>query len=189
MLWWLLACGENDRPQDDSACPAEARDTGSQVGVIADVCRCEEPIAEIGTGIEVYEDIVDDTLVMVHGPQGGWHLPAALRVHNTRNVISIVARVTDVQTGIQVTEDLTYRVQVVQDDTCIGSYPNMFLYLWAEDLDPEATEAEAISCREVDIEMCVEDSGGRSFCETRRVFVEPDPVDVASAQAPECEGR
>jgi hypothetical protein len=189
MLLLFLACGERDTGVEDSLadCASIEADTGVQVGVIEPECRCFEPALEIGTGLEVYEEIVDDSLTMVHGPQGGWHLPAAVRVHNTRNVVAIQATVTDVETGIPVTTELSYRVQVVDEGSCSGVYTNMFLYLDTGALDEEGNPATSLSCRMVDIEMCADDTGGHEACATRRVFVEPDPVDVASAQAPECE--
>jgi len=188
-LLGLIACpgGPSDTAPDDSAetCPLE--DTGTQIGLIEAECACEEPWAALGTGIEGFEELPVEGLEMVHGPQGGWHLPAALRVGNTRNVVRIHAQVTDVLTGIPVTEELKYHVQLVAEEGCQGSYPNMYLYLDVDDLAPGETEAVGLSCRDVVIEMCVTDTGGREFCVEETVFVLPDPTDVASAQAPECD--
>lgn len=186
-LFALIACpgGPVDSSSDSvDSCPTE--DTGTQIGVIEDSCRCEEPWAEIGTGLEGYEEIGPDGLEMVHGPQGGWHLPGALKVANTRNVIRIWAQVRDSDSGIAVTEELNYHVQLVDTGECQGVFPNMYLYLDTWLLDDSMTPGMLLSCRDLVIEMCVTDTSGHDFCTEKEVFALPDPTDVASAQAPEC---
>ncbi|HJN77703.1 MAG TPA: hypothetical protein QGF58_27530 [Myxococcota bacterium] len=188
LLLALVACPSEPDDSGPVVTTCEiAEDTGTQIGAIDDICKCEDPWASIGTGIEGFEDLDPAGLEMVHGPQGGWHLPAALRVGNTRNVIRIWAQVTDVETGVAVTQELNYHVQIVGESACEGAFPNMYLYLDTRSLDPELTTGWALSCREVHVEMCVTDTGGRDFCTEAEVKVLPDPTDVASAQAPECE--
>ena len=81
----LLACPST--PQDstpETGCDPQGEDTGIQVGTIDEACRCTDPVLEIGTGVTAFETVAPDScLEMVHGPQGGWHLPSALRVQNT----------------------------------------------------------------------------------------------------------
>lgn len=188
LLLLTLACGERDTGVLPGECDT-ANDTGPfQVGLIDPECICEEPSAEIGTGIDAFTSHLDgDCLQMVHGPQGGWHLPGALRAENTRNVVEIVAYAEI--NGERITDELTYRVQLVDevDETCAGSFPNMFLYLTSQFIDPELKPPELVSCQEVTITMCIDDTGGNATCDELRVMVAPDPRDIELGLVGECE--
>lgn len=187
MLAWitlLMGCpGGDDDVTIETGCSDE--DTGEQIGTIDAACRCAEPELEIGTGITGFLPLPAE-LEMVHGPQGSWHLPGALRVVNSRNIVRITAQVRDKETGIAVTDELHHHVQLVDEDTCQGSYPNMFLFLDTDALDSERSTARALSCRDVTITMCMTDTGGRDACVESEVFVLPDPSDVEDGQAAEC---
>lgn len=203
-LLLLLACpapsgDDSDSPVTDDShtgdtepdCdPVTWQDTGVQVGVIDGACRCEEPIVEVGTGSEAYEAVEDLAgITMVHGAQNGWHMLSAVRLLNLRNIVEITATVTDVQSGVAVTDLLVYRVQTVDGDTCEGTFYNMYLYL-----DPAGmavgeldTAPELLSCREQSIELCVSDTGGRRVCGVKSIIAIPDPVDVESGMATSCD--
>ena len=190
VLILLVGCGDRDTSVDDTgpeACdPSDTADSGLQVGVIGGECRCEDAAITIGEGGEQYVPPVEGAcLQMVHGPQGGWHLPAALLASNTRNVISIVAWAET--GGVRMTDELTYRVQLVPEDTCEGSFPNMYLYLTTKHSSPEDNPAELFSCQEVVITMCIDDTGGNAVCGERTVVVAPDPRDVEKGMVPACE--
>ncbi|MCP4804965.1 MAG: hypothetical protein GY913_16875 [Proteobacteria bacterium] len=177
----LLGCPGTDAP--DSVCGQE--DTGQQIGIIDPSCQCLDSVLEIGTGSVAFESL-GDSVEMVHGPQGSWHLPGALRITNSRNIVRIAAQVHDLETGIAVTDELNHHVQLVAEDTCVGSYPNMFLYLDTKELDPDTTTAWALSCRDVVVTMCITDTGGRDACTETTLFVEPDPTDVQDGEAAAC---
>lgn len=187
----LLACGERDtsdpKETDPPSCDtSDTGDTGLQVGVIEGACRCEDPLVAIGEGLDHFVAPVEgECLQMVHGPQGGWHLPAAVLATNTRNVVSILAWAET--EGVRMTDELTYRVQLVPEDTCEGSFPNMYLYLTAKHTGSEDNPAELFSCKEAVITMCVEDTGGNAVCGERTVLVAPDPRDVEKGMVPACE--
>ena len=188
MLFLMLgmACGEQDSgelPDCDTAA-----DTGPfQVGEIDGVCVCEDARVEIGTGMESWESHDEGAcLQMVHGPHGGWHLPAALFAENTRSVVEIVAYVE--VGGERMTDELTYRVQLVDnEDTCGGYFPNMFLYLTSKHIDPELAPPELIACQEAVIVMCVDDTGGNATCTEHSVIVAPDDADVENGMVAACE--
>lgn len=190
----LIAChsSPSDKPDESVlACDtATVGDTGVQVGIIDPICRCEAPTLAIGTGMESYEPVEEGADVqMVHGPQGGWHVLSAVQITNTRNVVEMVARVYDVETETPVTSELVYRVQLVNDGGCVGSFPNMYLYLDVSALvDGERdTPPELLSCRQVRVSVCASDTGGRALCEEKVVRVLPDPADIESGLAQSCE--
>ena len=191
-LLLLAACSSGPRDNESlSTCDSDSfEDSGVQVGVIDPSCRCRAPELEIGTGMEQYEPVADGAdIPMVHGPQGGWHILAAVQLLNTRNVVEMLAKVYDAETGVAVTTDLVYRVQLVSGESCIGTFPNMYLYLDVSALEEgeRDTPPELLACREVRISMCVDDTGGRSMCEEKVVRVQPDPADVESGLARACD--
>jgi hypothetical protein len=67
-----------------------------------------------------------DGAVMVHGPQGGWHVEASMRVTNTVPIVAI--RYTIEAEGARISDN-NYRVQILQDGPCTGYYPGMYGYL------------------------------------------------------------
>lgn len=190
----LIACtsspGDKSNESELTCDTAVVGDTGVQVGLIDPSCRCEEPTLAIGTGMESYVPVAEGADVqMVHGPQGGWHVLSAVQITHTRNVVEMQARVYDVETGAAVTGDLVYRVQLVDDGGCVGSFPNMYLYLDVTALvDGERdTPPELLSCRQVRITVCASDTGGRELCEEKQVRVLPDPADIESGLAQACD--
>ncbi len=187
VLLLTVACGERDSGKSESSETCDTGDTGIQVGVIDPECRCEESTVTIGSGVEAYEPVQDGScLQMVHGPQGGWHLPGALLVGNTRNVVEILAWAE--WQDQRITDELSYRVQLVPGElgTCEGSFPNMFLYLTSKYIDDELRPPEIIACEEVTITMCVDDTGGNASCGDLTVIVAPDPDDVTSELVAPC---
>ena len=184
LVWMAGLLGCPGPSPGETGCSHE--DTGQQIGTIDASCRCLDPELEIGVGVTAFEAMGDE-VEMVHGPQGSWHLPGALRIVNSRNIVRIQTTAWDTATGVVVAPEQNLHVQLVPEDTCQGSYPNMFLYLETDELDAEQTTAFALSCRDVTIEMCITDTGGRDACVETTVFVQPDPQDVLDGEAEACE--
>lgn len=183
-LFALLAgCFGGDPPE----CADTWQDTGVQVGLIEPDCRCDDGVLEIGTGELEYEPLADGAdLEMVNGPQGGWHLLTAVHSLNTRDVVTVNAQVFHDETGEDVTSELIYRVQLVdQEEACAGDFPNMYLYILHETGDP--TPPERWSCEILRIEMTLTDTGGRRVEAVKRVRAVPDPDNVASGLAEACD--
>ncbi len=46
------------------------------------VLGCSQPVLEVGTGVDSFEPIADgDSIPIVMGPQGGYHIAVSLRAH------------------------------------------------------------------------------------------------------------
>jgi hypothetical protein len=185
MLLWLLACTTPpDRP-DDTGGPEFCNDTGAQAGTIDPWCSCLDPAVEVGTGTKEFE-VLGDELEMVFGAQGGWHLTAAARVENTRNVVFLNTSVTHVDSGIEVTGGDQYYVQLVDDEQCVGTFPNLTLVLFPELTELGDYAVHTMSCTEARIDICATDTAGRTACSSRTVFVHPDPDNVESGLTTAC---
>ena len=189
LLLLLMGCFGGSDPE---ACLDTWQDTGVQVGVIDATCRCEQASLEIGTGEDLFEPLAEGAdLMMVNGPQGGWHLLTAIQPLNTRDVVSVNAQVFHDATDTPVTTELVYRVQLVKDaaEPCVGGFPNMYLYLEPSEMDGGAggTPPELLSCETLRIEMTLTDTGGRVLQAVKRVRAVPDPRNVESGVAEACD--
>ena len=159
----------------DSDVDVDVDDTGGPVD-----CFSLDPVVEIGTGETEYEPLSEESsVVMVHGPQGGWHMLGSVRVHNMDPIIEVHFTVHDEESGTVVSDNL-YRVAVVQDGECTGYYPGMYGYI---DVTLMATETatrppELLSYKPVIMTMEVKDFAGREKTTTLRVMAEPDPMDI-----------
>lgn len=190
-----LGCSGGPKPGDDSAAGADGADGGSEGGEggadgaadggPADPCG-ESAVVEVGTGAAAFEPFGDPpSAVMVHGPQGGWHMLGSLRVTGLQQIVSVRYTITHQASGV-VVADNQYRVGMLYDaDTCVGSYPGMYGYLNVTELvDGEAdTPPELLSWQPV--ELCLEvDDGDRAGAACGVVEALPDPMDRASGLAP-----
>jgi hypothetical protein len=150
------------------------------VGTISEICRCERPEIAIGTGYSEFEALEDgDGVVMVYGPQGGWHIWGSIRASNTRNVIKIRFTAEDLETGVQVV-DVTNQVALAMESECTGVYTGIYgfldiLPLSEGDLD---TPPELLCMNELALRMTVSDSGGRVIQESLQLLALPDDVDA-----------
>lgn len=189
VLWVSLALGctaSNKAPEtgtdggaDTGGPGSDTDDTGS--GPLS--CSDFSPRVEIGTGDSTFETLVEaEPVVMVHGPQGGWHMLGSVRTHNMHNIIEVHYTVTDVESGVRVSDN-NYRVAVVEDGECTGYYPGMYGYLDVADLATDVANRppEVLGYKLVDIQMTVTDYEGREVVETLRVTAQPDPVDLSGA--------
>ena len=147
---------------------------------------CADKRVEIGTGAVEFEPFGDPaSAVMVHGPQGGWHMLGSLRTSGLQQVVSVVFTITEPVSGVEVSRN-NYRVGTIFDpDTCIGTYPGMYGYLLVTGLaDGEAdTPPELLSWTELELCMSADD-GESSADQCLRLRAEPDPADVESGLAP-----
>ena len=185
MIYVLLAGGctstadTEEKPglgDDSGGGDVDADDTGNT----GPSCSDDPPRVEIGTGDSEFESLMEaEPVVMVHGPQGGWHMLGSVRTHNMHNIIEVHFTVTDVESGVRVSDN-NYRVAVVEDAECTGYYPGMYGYLDVAELatDVASRPPEVLGYKLVDIEMSVTDYEGREMTETLRVTAQPDPVDL-----------
>lgn len=87
-------------------------------------------LVEVGTGERSFEPLAEGAeVVMVHGPQGGWHMLGSARLTGLGEVVRIHYTITDLDSGV-VVSDNNYRVALLmEDDGVRGYYPGMYGYL------------------------------------------------------------
>jgi len=181
---WTACSGSGSDDTSTSECNDTLEETGIQIGNIDPSCACLEPKLEPGSN-EFPDDwtpISDgDEVVVVHGPQGGWHVWGSVKTQNTRNVVQVEIKIYDIPSG-EIVADNGYHVALINEGTCAGSYPGMFAFINIDALiDEEAgldTPPELICYHPLRIEMTTSDSGGRSITEVVEVIAAPDPADI-----------
>jgi hypothetical protein len=97
-------------------------------------CYERSPELTIGTGEFHWKNLADgDSLTMVHGPQGGWHMLGSMRLGNTLQIIEVDFTITDLESGSEISSN-HYRVAMIMEEECDGYYPGMYGYLNVSDL-------------------------------------------------------
>jgi hypothetical protein len=188
LVFGFGACKKTEPPADSGA-PNQESDADADADADVDVddtgeadCFGRTPSVEIGTGETTFEALEEGaSVVMVHGPQGGWHMLGSVRTHNMEPIIDVHYTITDEDSGVRISDN-TYRVAVVNDGDCTGYYPGMYGYLEVSDLHtPEATRPpELLGYKTVVMTMEVTDYGDRTASTSLRVTAEPDPIDLES---------
>ena len=146
-----------------------------------DPCAGLEPFTlELGTGEERFETIEEgQPVMMVHGPQGGWHMLGSARLTNTPEKVDLHFLVTHVESGV-VVADNTYKVRLDSTGECEGEFVGMYGYLTVFELmdGDDNTPPELLAYEELKLEMTATDSEGRITRDERTVLGEPDPMDL-----------
>jgi hypothetical protein len=142
----------------------------------------EAPSINIGTGeVDFLPLSEDDPVVMVHGPQGGWHMLTSARVNNTDSIVRLKFTIEVAETGV-VFVDNTYTVQMIRDEDCSGFYPGMYGYISYKQLreseDSRETPPDLLADVPVLIRMSATDLDGLTASASLQVIATPDPVDV-----------
>ena len=98
-------------------------------------CFSSDPVVEVGTGERTFETLDNgEGVMMVHGPQGGWHMLGSMQATHMTEIVAAHFVITHLESGV-VVADNTYRVATVYDeDNCMGYYPGMYGYLYVEEL-------------------------------------------------------
>ena len=159
-----------------TACGTATPDSADPV----DGCSASAAQIAIGTGSTAYESISEsDPVMMVHGPQGGWHMLGSIRSWNTTPIIRIAYTIRAVEEDV-IISDNDYHVMLAMDEECSGYYPGMYGYLDVAPLaDGDADEpAELLSYSTVELSMSIEDQDGRTASAVLDVTAIPDPQDV-----------
>jgi hypothetical protein len=172
-LWAVALAGCSGSPKDDGS-----TDKGEPGG-----CATGEIVLEPGTGNDAYEPLVEgDTITIVHGPQGGWHVETAGFVKSSEREIAIfpVIRTED---GLQITTNSQpeFKALVGYDEAvCEGTFFNTRAFVDAE--AGPGTELENICLlggRSVELSLTVADIvSGREATATVNVVAALDPIDV-----------
>jgi hypothetical protein len=97
-------------------------------------CFGSVPSIFIGEGEQSFIPFVDPAeAIMVHGPQGGWHILASIRLENMESIVEVGFQVVHQPTGVLVSDN-QYRLAVISDGECAGYYPGMYGYLSVSEL-------------------------------------------------------
>jgi hypothetical protein len=163
-LLWMACSGGGESGVEDSVddgpCAGDAR-------------------VEIGDGTDPFVPIAEGASVtMVHGPQGGWHMLAGVRVTNTDDIVSIHYTIHTVPDGVPVSDN-NYRVQLRDEGNCQGTYWNMYGYLDASalvsgELD---TPPELLCGAQLKMTIEVEDGDAKGATADLLVTAAADPLD------------
>lgn len=161
-----------------------------------DPCLASPTVIEIGTGETAYQPLTPgQDLEMVYGPQGGWHLTTAFHASNVLDTVVLRTMVTDVETGIVVSETQLNALLVSPAPvwSCVGTHYNHNAVLEiTEAIDGiTGTPAEVLCGRDVEIRTSVSvhplvdhpAAGEELGVGTVVVRAQPDPV----ADGPACE--
>ena len=152
----------------------------------SDPCFREPPEVDVGTGNDTFEPLTaGDPVVMVHGPQGGWHMLGSVRVRNTTPVVNIRFTI-DTVAGVNIADN-NLNVLLVDEGDCQGSYPGMYAYLDVTDLEEgdRDTPPELLSYETLRMTATITDEEDRVVESSLEVEAVPDPEDVASGLAPD----
>ena len=181
---WLLACGGTS-PSEETGKHLHSPPAPSHP------CYVEPPALTIGTGEFEWQDVLpNDSLVMVHGPQGGWHMLGSVRLQNIKQIVEVYFTITDISSGVVVADNY-YRVALIMEDDCNGFYPGMYGYLNVSDLatgdldtPPEllgghqlVLHMRATDCSETQNEAGECKRSSRWVESTVAVIAELDPID------------
>jgi hypothetical protein len=147
----------------------------------ADHCTDAEATLAIGDGEYTWAPLsAGQEVVMVHGPQGGWHVLASIWTENIATLVTIDYVITATDFEGYVVADDSYRVAMVTDDDCGGFYPGIYGYLEVEELASGEvdTPPEVLAYSNLRLSMTVTDSDGRVATDMLAVVASPDPMDV-----------
>jgi hypothetical protein len=139
----------------------------------------------VGTGDDAFESLSPgDPVVMVHGPQGGWHMLGSVRVRYTTPVVNIRFTI-DTEAGVNIADN-NLNVLLVDEGDCQGSYPGMYAYLDVTELEvgDRDTPPELLSYETLRMTATITDEGDRVVTDSVRIEAIPDPEDVESGLAP-----
>ena len=156
-------------------------------------CFSKTATIELGGGELTFEpfSVPVPEVIMVHGPQGGWHILGSILTQNIRQIVELDFDIFHLATGSQISDN-TYRLAMVMEDECSGYYPGLFGYInFAEHIDGENdTPPELFSDDRMEMVMRINDCSSslqqsgtciksESWVEVRQeVIARPDPIDV-----------
>ncbi len=175
-------------------CGCTAASVDSDSGNPTETCFDQTPSIELGQGereFEAFEEPYES--MMIHGPQGGWHILASLQTQGMMDIVEVNYTIEHLETGVLVSDN-TYRLAVVSNGDCAGYYPGMYGYLavsplYDGDLDtpPELLGGDMLrlKLRVTDCSEFLEDDGqciqSQRWAEAKiDVLAVLDPIDIES---------
>ena len=174
----LAACvgGLPDKDSGDGGTGSDSTDGGGGGGgeTTDDGCLTDTPTLRIGTGESEWLPLEPgDSLMMIHGPQDGWHMLGSALVEGTEPIVELFYDIFHVESG-ELVASTSFRVALVETGDCVGFYPGMFGVL-----TPAAGDApDVLSYETLRLEMTAIDLAGRTASASLEVLAVPDPVDI-----------
>ena len=166
LLLLLLGCQDETQNTATTKNPAVEEDAHS--------CFTADPVLEIGEGAAVFQSFNEDReAMMVHGPQGGWHIEVALSLENVLQIMEIEYKIEHLPTGIFVSENY-YRIAMIMKGECSGELPGLYGYLTVGELmDGELdTPPELLGGDSLEITIRVNDCGNAAQAEGICIYEE-----------------
>jgi hypothetical protein len=97
-------------------------------------CFLDNPDIEIGEGSSAFEPFNQQLeAMMIHGPQGGWHIEIALSLENMLQIMEIEYTIEHLPSGVFVSEN-HYRIAMIMKGECSGELPGLYGYLTVGEL-------------------------------------------------------
>ncbi len=123
----MSACVAETTTEPEGTSPTgdtRASDTGTP-----QTCGVTPPELSVGTGVEAFEPLSDlDAVEVVFGPQGGYHIVAALRACHMSPLLTVHIEMIDEATGATVA-DVDYLAPTLDEGDCCRSRADMYGYL------------------------------------------------------------
>jgi hypothetical protein len=138
------------------------------------------PAVEIGAGDIAWVPLAArDEVVMVHGPQGGWHILWSARVAGLQPTLQLRGVIADVASGV-VVSDVTYNVASTPLDVCTGESVGQYGYLDVSGLADGSldTPPELLGGHTMALRVEASDFLGGTAAAELEVVATPDPTDV-----------
>lgn len=145
-------------------------------------CAAGDPCVEVGNGDTSHAPLADgDHVVMVHGPQGGWHVWGSLETANMSDIVSIHFTIDVKDTGARVSDN-NYNVQMVAGG---GGYVYYGLFGFLNADDPATSDVveippDVLAGKTFNICMDVTDANDstKTANDCVEVVADPDPCDL-----------
>ena len=187
VLLILSACGGDtdgraDGDDDDDVTdtdtptgPTGAPHTGDTGGT--ESCFEQPPAVEVGTGDSTFEEL--DELVpveVVFGPQGGYHMLAAVRACHMDAIVTVHLTITDELSGV-VVSDVSYLAPTYDEGDCCRFRADLYGYLDVSAVPGAAGmgAGEYLNGKVVVYELQVEDDLGNEATSAVRVTADYTP--------------
>jgi hypothetical protein len=146
---------------------------------------CLDPPMEVVVGVgEAAFALVDGAteVVMVHGPQGGWHIDMAFRIGHTLEQVLIHPKITVVSTDdvIAGAEDVTdvYAIALVMEDECQGEIWGIRAFI--DDIEVSTEIIQSLEGETLRLSASITDLEGRQGAGEVFVVAALDPIDQVS---------
>jgi len=174
LLATLIACTADTPVDRDDPAPRGSADTGAGWG------PCRPPAFELGEGAAEHVAL-SDTVTMVHGAQGGWHVDVSGRLRGFGPRVAVAPAVTRVSDGLVLAgEQLPTYVEPEPVDDCTGEFAGVRAFL--DDHDPSPQTALEFLCavdgQRFTVEVQVTDVGSATrLVRSAEVTLRADPRD------------